>query len=333
MSTFLNKKEQVIDFKLTTYGNHLLSIGNFKPTYYTFLDDNVVYDSEYFGRTGEAQNDIHKRIKQDTQYIESLVLFEELGKNNISETELNFFPGDVTPVQKTTRIDEFKFNSIIGDSYVGTDSQKAPSWNLVSLRSDIASSTPIDQTNGAEVPQINITASYFKKIISQEEYANRAFNTSDERDIEAVTSTFIDGNVIYLDMKDVLIYLEETNTELLNENFDVEIFEIQDGDSANGQKMIRKYFQNKNEQIVDGFMVAATEQDVQQENMTTDAVENYFYLFADREVEERTACKLADEFNKENYYIDLDFDCDLEIKEDLFFDIYGSETEAEICQT
>ena len=44
MSKFLNKKEQVIDFKLTNYGNYLLSIGNFKPTYYTFLDDNVVYD-------------------------------------------------------------------------------------------------------------------------------------------------------------------------------------------------------------------------------------------------------------------------------------------------
>ena len=58
MSKFLNKKEQVIDFKLTNYGNYLLSIGNFKPTYYTFLDDNVVYDSAYFGRTGETQNQI-----------------------------------------------------------------------------------------------------------------------------------------------------------------------------------------------------------------------------------------------------------------------------------
>jgi len=333
MSKFLDKKEQVIDFKLTSYGNHLLSIGNFKPTYYTFLDDNVVYDSAYFGRNNEAQNDIHKRIKEETQYIESLVLFEELGKNTPPTTEMNYFPGDINPIQKTTRIDEFKLNSIIGDSYVGVDSQNAPSWNFVSLRSDIVSSTPIDKTNGSEIPQINITASYNKKIISQEDYADRAFNTSDDRDVEAVTSVFIDGNVIYVDMKDVLIYLEETNTELLNENFDIEIFQIQDGDSTSGQKLIRKYFQNKNQQIVDGFMVAATEQGMTQQNITTDAVENFFYLFADREVEERAACKLVDEFNKQNYYIDLDFDCVFEIKQDLFFDIYGSETEAEICQT
>ena len=105
MAKVIDKKERVIDFKLTNYGNYLLSIGNFKPTYYTFLDDNVVYDSEYFGRTGEAQNDIHKRIKQETQYLESLVLFEETGKNNLPATEMNFFQSDVTPQQKNTRID------------------------------------------------------------------------------------------------------------------------------------------------------------------------------------------------------------------------------------
>ena len=41
----------------------------------------------------------------------------------------------------------------------------------------------------------------------------------------------------------------------------------------------------------------------------------------------------ANYFNKESYYVDLDFDCNIELTEDLYFDIYGSETEAEICQT
>ena len=164
MAKFIDKKERVIDFKLTNYGNYLLSIGNFKPTYYTFLDDNVVYDSEYFGRTGEAQNDIHKRIKQETQYLESLVLFEETGKNNLPDTEMNFFQSDVTPQQKNPRIDEFRFNSIIGDSFVAEDKQKVPSWKIVSLRSDITSSTPSDNLNKTQIPQINITASYLKKL-------------------------------------------------------------------------------------------------------------------------------------------------------------------------
>ena len=45
MAKFLDKKEQVIDFKLTSYGRYLLSIGSFKPSYYAFFDNNIMYDT------------------------------------------------------------------------------------------------------------------------------------------------------------------------------------------------------------------------------------------------------------------------------------------------
>ena len=63
MAKFLNKKEQVFDFKLTSYGHYLLSNGSFKPFYYGFFDDNVIYDGKYVGLT-EKQNQIHERIKE-----------------------------------------------------------------------------------------------------------------------------------------------------------------------------------------------------------------------------------------------------------------------------
>ena len=47
MAKFLNKKEQVIDLKLTSYAKYLLSIGRFKPHSYAFFDDNVLYDKKY----------------------------------------------------------------------------------------------------------------------------------------------------------------------------------------------------------------------------------------------------------------------------------------------
>ena len=46
MAKFLNKKEQVIDFQLTPYGNYLLSTGVFKPAYYAFYDSNILYDKD-----------------------------------------------------------------------------------------------------------------------------------------------------------------------------------------------------------------------------------------------------------------------------------------------
>ena len=76
MAKFLDKKEQVIDFQLTPYGKHRLSVGQLKPTYYAFFDTGVTYDSQYAG-FNEVQNKIHERIKTETQFIEGILLFEE----------------------------------------------------------------------------------------------------------------------------------------------------------------------------------------------------------------------------------------------------------------
>ena len=43
---FFNKKEEVIELKLTQFGRFMLSKGKFKPTFYSFFDDNVLYNSE-----------------------------------------------------------------------------------------------------------------------------------------------------------------------------------------------------------------------------------------------------------------------------------------------
>ena len=333
MAKFLNKKEQVIDFKLTNYGHYLLSNGSFKPTYYAFIDDNIVYDSAYFNRATEKQNDIQKRIKEETQYLESLVLFEEVSAYNSPDTEINFFQSDITPTQKVPRIDEFRLNLLIGDSYVGENKQKVPSWKVISLRSDISSSVLIDTDKNTLVPQINIVANYRKTIVDREEYTNRTFNTSDDRELESVSKTFADDKVIHLEMSEPLIYIEEVNTEVLNENFDIEVFEVQEGSTSSGESLIKKYFQNKESQIIDGFMVMPNPINYTVSEMSDDAIEKLFSVFVDGEIDADTACKLASEFNKEAFLIDLDFDCNEIVREDIFFDIYGSETEAEICQT
>ena len=49
MSTFLNQKEQVIEFKLTSIGKQLLGEGKFNPTFYQFYDQDITYNGEYGG--------------------------------------------------------------------------------------------------------------------------------------------------------------------------------------------------------------------------------------------------------------------------------------------
>ena len=42
---FFDKKEDVIDLQLTQFGRHMLSKGKFKPVFYSFFDDNILYNS------------------------------------------------------------------------------------------------------------------------------------------------------------------------------------------------------------------------------------------------------------------------------------------------
>jgi len=46
---FFNPKEEVLDIQLTQQGKRLLSMGKFKPKYYAFYDDDIIYDSSYAG--------------------------------------------------------------------------------------------------------------------------------------------------------------------------------------------------------------------------------------------------------------------------------------------
>ena len=67
---FLNGKEEVIDIQITSYGRHLISKGKFKPQYYSFFDDGIIYDNQYGGIT-EPQNDAQNRIKNDTPRLQA----------------------------------------------------------------------------------------------------------------------------------------------------------------------------------------------------------------------------------------------------------------------
>ena len=348
MARFLNKKEDVIDFKLTSYGKHLLGRGNFKPVYYAFFDDNIVYDSQYLNMS-EVQNETNKRIKQDTQYIEGMTLFRDLEETNNRDGvgEMNFFAVDIEPTQEIPRKDIFRFDQVLGDAFLQGGAQVAPAWKVVSLNNNILSSSFMDAQNNSRVPQIHITASYSLKNVPASLYYSDTFNSLEPRKFELATTEFADNHVIFLERSDPLFYIEEMNTELLVKNFDIEIFEFDDkvvGEEF--QHLKRKYFEKLEPQIVNGFMTSPTNPfDSQlasagsgysvefQKPLNSQDVKYFFDLVVDEGISPDIACKASEKFNKNSYYIDLDFDCfNLEMDEDSIFDIYGSAAEAEICQ-
>ena len=103
------------------------------------------------------------------------------------------------------------------------------------------------------------------------------------------------------------------------------------GYTATGTELKRKYFKNENPQIVDGLMISGTPEEVQQPELTTDAVDYFFNVLTDKDANGKIACACANTFNKNSYYVDIDFDCAQEKFKEIYYDIYGSATSPEIC--
>ena len=596
MAKFLDKKEQVIDFQLTPYGKHRLSVGQLKPTYYAFFDTGVTYDSEYAGFS-EVQTKVHERIKTETQFIEGILLFEEaenttppsdyigegpksfigidaptitgmgfgpksrLGIGSVEYTEYvqslrdmiggvpggyfeslsdeellttyatfvdpiyastSLFDLDVMPKKYVPKPNVLSFESAIGNAaFEGDNTQHAPAWKLLTCQGEITNVETKDTTEynftsasydnevtEYNIPQVDIKANYTLEISSPSEILTEETPSN----FVSETRPFFGGDTIKLIKNDVMVYAEEANTQLLTENFDIEVFEMiedagivtkagatldvgataiavgdtitindgvrsqtfqfidntdpvsvpsagnigivvsnnyeLDGSSANrkgtilnllsalnqddgsttrgypsdydksdagdtakgrcrssygvgcytgnhnlqisidesqigdvathafgggafqirltnqittravdvnktistnaaaarisptgfsggyiagGVELKRKYFVDSIDQIVDGLMVAATEQEVKNPNITQDSVEYYFNILTDSDVSDKIACSCASTFNRDSYYIDIDFDCVEEDIKRVYYDIYGSATSPEIC--
>jgi len=338
MVKFLDKKQQVYDLQLTTYGRKMLGISSFKPTYYAFFDDNVIYDNGYTGQANEPQNHINIRIKDNTQYLETLTLFEDLETTALQRrgsSPVNYFNLNDIETKFEPSKDVYRFDAAIGDAYLDGDSQTAPAWKIVTLQSTIsASSWDPESTLSASaamtiantnVPQLDITANYVLKVRDLQ----LTIDPLRVRELVDSTGPFADGKEIVLESDDPLIYLEEANTILLTENFELEVFEVPPEATS---RITRKYFKKIVPQIKDGLMLSANQIETAEQDLTTDSVEYYFDVLADHQVDQRLACKGVEIFNKQSYYVDLDFECAPE-EENLFFDIYGVVTEPEICQS
>jgi hypothetical protein len=238
-----------------------------------------------------------------------------------------YFPADLTPELNIPAADFFKFDAAIGDAHFdGPTQQSAPAWKVVTLEGHISGTAARDIVNDQDIPQIDVTLNYIKTI------DKRRFTPDPDSVYEIVGATpiFADNKLVRLVESNLLVYSEEINTDLLTENFEIEVFL-----SASDNTLQRKFFEKKVDQVVDGYMVSPTEQSNPVATLTTSSVEYYFDIFTDQEVSRGVACRGAETFNKNSYYIDIDFDCGEDQLQKTFYDIYGSATteqEIDICQ-
>ncbi|HAB36537.1 MAG TPA: hypothetical protein DCE52_00755 [Rhodobacteraceae bacterium] len=361
MAKFINKKEQVYDLKLTSYGHYLLSNGTFKPKYYGFYDDNIIYDGSYVNRI-EHQNKIRERIKEETQYIESLVLFEEVENSpntlvNVKDPEptgtegeatkgQRYYMADVVPITLQPRNDVFRFELMLGDAFLEGNTNHLPAWKMVTLHGQISGSSQKDQKNDIEIPQIDVEANYYLKV--ENAGLEESIKDTSYDDVNTRTSVFADNRIIKLQQENIMVYLEELNTILLNDNFEVEVFEIGIdaipagatpmgviGPKSAKDLLIKKDFVKdvmslKGDLITEEY-INGLDQLKYLDADNTNNVEYYFNIRTDHDVNQAIACRGAETFNKESYYVDFDFECEQTSTDAVYYDIYGPVTDPEIC--
>lgn len=247
MAEFFNKKEEVLDVQLTEHGEFLLSIGRLKPAYYSFFDDDILYDRRAaVSSSAEIQKDIDRRIRYETPSIKPPSTItsaqDRVGEwvTNVGDIIINKESNSAAFINSFDLPQPQQYINGFSAEPIGTSdlkSEYAPAWKISCLSNEISSSQPYTSSDlegnaintvncpnctelsGAiikEIPQIDITINY------ETYYQTRP---EDEGILELVNDQLGIGE-IYLAVKDdyLTLQIDELNTNFEKENFDIEVY-------------------------------------------------------------------------------------------------------------
>jgi hypothetical protein len=246
--SFMDDKKEVLSIELTQYGRHLLSKGEFKAEYYSFFDEDVVYDLSFNG-VEETQSEATERILEHSIVLKPQRVIPE---NQLNETEI--------------------FKNTLGNSETGKELK--PSWNT-NVNSNISSITNNINAGQKVIVQLeNKVINYFRSDLSE------------TTDMEVMSSLLENGeNSYFYAIKDpsILIELLEENVDDLKNNFDLELFNIDEQGIYNRYDFVKPATNIKNGILYDTVIEGTEEVDIYTDRTTA---ETYFIVEVDSEITE-----------------------------------------------
>ncbi len=230
---FLDPKEEVIKFELTQHGKYLLSKGKFKPVYYSFSDDDILYDASY-ADFQEAQNTIENRINETTVYVEPLYVGKGI-ETRFNEESTIARQNELIPFQSAhdkNNLTRYLLNNAdVGSTY-------KPSFDIAAFKGDFESTILNVVSSSGHViitPKMDSTLEYR---ILRGDFTTDAVPEQD-------TATMTDGTEIRVQEEILVLDLKERNTEFKKENFEIEVFEILSGANEE-ERLLPLYFAPNN---------------------------------------------------------------------------------------
>ena len=341
---FLNQKQDVFDIKLTSHGRKLLSQGKLKPTYYAFYDEDIVYDAQATKTqdTSEPQNNIEKRIKEETPRIEALYNWTRLSEKDRTESILYWVKHKKNmPDHILEKVDpeigwlEIPINTYNHDLEVGIlqnyiwqeplgtakmGTQLAPSWDLQTLKGNITGTKAHLKNNRfptLDIPQIDIETKMITVVQEKMEWKNdisaaiAAATAAGHAGEDPIVGPFPDGTYIEIKKGEILISLAEENSLYQKENFDVEVFLIENPDEAN-EEWISLYFNPETGKgelqnlPLEAFVEPPKKYVAPPNYMTLD---NFLEIEFDNKISKEVLCATRAELKTKNLFSDLRINC------------------------
>lgn len=304
-------KEQVLDVQLTQYGKKMLQLGKFLPKFYAFSDEDVIYDTNHGGYT-ENQNDSQTRILDESVRLLPQYLFygieTEFKKDVNALDKGQVFLNEPQPEADRT----YSSISTLGNSQLNNSYR--PAWRMTLASGEISSSYPAitGSISDLRIPQINL-----KDVIYDVNFIkNLPSDISDQLEAQNFESTVLDneieelsdGSIIEVVNKDIFINLEELNSLFNNDNFEIEMFIVEDkqipGSPANcpRETLIPLHFKQKTFKRDDIYDDEEFFNSFGEGELNPSMVEYYFNVQADHEIPEDVRCKYIPQDRRKGVY-------------------------------
>lgn len=300
---FLNYKEDVIDFQLTQHGKRLLSTGELFPVYYSFHDDDILYDPLYAG-VSQSQDSIEDRIKWDSLQCNSAYNYEGVDK-------------PTTKNNSTDKNSEQYFVYALGDSSPGDG--YLPSINVSFLNGSIKDSVLFLSSSyypWIRIPQLNSEIYYD---VSVGDANSEGIGSSDRK-------YFDNGTYIAVDKEYVVLEITEENVDYEDYNFEVEVFEVKDDAQFESKEDLEQLEYNTQNE---GDLYYREKKNAFRNYVDEGKVEYYFEILADTEIDDSIMCELRTK-NK-SFTIPDNVSCPETKKIGTAYPDTGNETEEDEC--
>ena len=244
--SFFDQKQEVMDVKLTQFGKESLARGVFRPAYYQFFDDNILYDASY-ANIIETQNDAETRILNETPRLKTIHLtFPVQERYSIEEKKIESGEIDRFRVLRRHAAPDIQERILLYPMATQeVQNQNIAKFDVLALEAPIVSVRQPQMSEAGiqkNVPIIKMQPKY--RLI---EDRNNILQASDQPlqtkedfiDLMSEEIVFSDNSKLITKPQDIVIDIEELNCFDGLGNFYLNIYEVSKND-ASQEKVFKK---------------------------------------------------------------------------------------------